>query len=199
MSADGRFVSFESRSANLVPNDTNGVKDVYVRDRGSPQAAFFCTGDGHGGQCPCFNVGTLNRGCENEATTGGAWLVDFGLASVSSDTLVLAASGEMRGAPTVLFQADAQIPPVSFGHGLRCAGGFVERLFQKNASNGGGVGFPGPGDPSIAARSAALGGPIAPGSTRYYQSIYRDMNQVNCPAPGTTWNVSSGLSVLWGA
>ncbi len=32
-SADGRYVAFESDAANLVPGDTNGVRDVFVRDR----------------------------------------------------------------------------------------------------------------------------------------------------------------------
>jgi hypothetical protein len=33
LSADGRFVAFDSLADNLVPNDTNGVDDVFVRDR----------------------------------------------------------------------------------------------------------------------------------------------------------------------
>ena len=33
ISADGRYVAFSSTAANLVPGDTNGVKDVFVRDR----------------------------------------------------------------------------------------------------------------------------------------------------------------------
>jgi len=33
MSADGRYVAFESDAANLVPHDTNGETDVFVRDR----------------------------------------------------------------------------------------------------------------------------------------------------------------------
>lgn len=33
MSADGRFVVFNSGAANLVPGDTNNVGDVFVRDR----------------------------------------------------------------------------------------------------------------------------------------------------------------------
>jgi len=33
ISADGRFVSFESLGTNLVVGDTNGVQDVFVRDR----------------------------------------------------------------------------------------------------------------------------------------------------------------------
>src|SRR5262249_13082299 len=30
MSADGRFVAFDSPSTNLVANDTNGVRDVFI-------------------------------------------------------------------------------------------------------------------------------------------------------------------------
>ena len=33
ISADGRIVSFTSRASNLVPDDTNDVSDIYVRDR----------------------------------------------------------------------------------------------------------------------------------------------------------------------
>ena len=30
---DGRFITFESYATNLVPGDTNGVRDVFLRDR----------------------------------------------------------------------------------------------------------------------------------------------------------------------
>jgi Tol biopolymer transport system component len=33
ISADGRFVAFTSHASNLVPGDTNGADDVFVRDR----------------------------------------------------------------------------------------------------------------------------------------------------------------------
>ncbi|MBI1852059.1 MAG: PD40 domain-containing protein [Planctomycetes bacterium] len=33
ISSDGRFVAFESNSDSIVPADTNGVRDVFVRDR----------------------------------------------------------------------------------------------------------------------------------------------------------------------
>jgi uncharacterized repeat protein (TIGR01451 family) len=39
LSADGRFVAFESSATNLVPGDTNGEKDVFVRDRRLNQVA----------------------------------------------------------------------------------------------------------------------------------------------------------------
>jgi Tol biopolymer transport system component len=35
ISADGRFVAFGSPASNLVPDDTNGVHDIFVRDRQS--------------------------------------------------------------------------------------------------------------------------------------------------------------------
>jgi len=33
LSADGRYVAFESSADNLVPGDTNGTSDIFVRDR----------------------------------------------------------------------------------------------------------------------------------------------------------------------
>jgi len=33
ISADGRFVAFESDAANLVAGDTNGAPDIFIRDR----------------------------------------------------------------------------------------------------------------------------------------------------------------------
>jgi len=33
ISADGRYVAFESSASNLVPGDTNGTLDVFVHDR----------------------------------------------------------------------------------------------------------------------------------------------------------------------
>jgi Tol biopolymer transport system component len=35
ISADGRYVAFQSNASNLVPGDTNGLSDVFVRDRKS--------------------------------------------------------------------------------------------------------------------------------------------------------------------
>src|SRR6185436_17337149 len=35
ISSDGRFVAFASDATNLVPGDTNGFSDIFVRDRQS--------------------------------------------------------------------------------------------------------------------------------------------------------------------
>ncbi len=37
LSADGQFVAFRSSSPNLVPGDTNGFADIFVRNRGTGQ------------------------------------------------------------------------------------------------------------------------------------------------------------------
>lgn len=39
MSVDGRYVAFYSYSSNLVPGDTNGAVDIFVRDRQTGQTA----------------------------------------------------------------------------------------------------------------------------------------------------------------
>jgi hypothetical protein len=197
ISSDGRFVTFTSSSTNLVAGDTNGFMDVFLRDRGGLPPAPFCFGDGSAGPCPCANNGLPGRGCQNSASTGGAVLTAAGNAALSNDTLVLTSSGELPAALSIFLQGSASIAPLSFGDGLRCSGGSLERLYSRNAA-GGAVSAPQPGDPSISARSAALGDPIAAGATRYYQTYYRDPQLGFCPSPsGDSWNVSSGLSVSW--
>jgi hypothetical protein len=65
-------------------------------------------------------------------------------------------------------------------------------------ASGGVVSAPGPGDPSILARSTALGDPIPLGATRTYQVWYRDPSPAFCPSPpGGTFNASSGLILQW--
>ena len=81
-----------------------------------------------------------------------------------------------------------------FGDGVRCVTGILKRIGIKNAVAGTAV-YPGPCDPSITSRSAALGDPIAPGSTRYYQSYYRDPLASFCPP--LTFNSSNGIIVQW--
>ena len=36
ISPGGRYVAFDSRASNLVPNDTNRQPDVFVHRRGAP-------------------------------------------------------------------------------------------------------------------------------------------------------------------
>ncbi|MFE4605868.1 TolB family protein [Kitasatospora indigofera] len=45
ISADGRYVAFASDSDNLVPGDTNGTSDIFVRDRWTGRTERLTTGD----------------------------------------------------------------------------------------------------------------------------------------------------------
>jgi Tol biopolymer transport system component len=44
ISGDGRYVAFDSWADNLVPDDTNGVPDVFVRDRVAETTTLVSTG-----------------------------------------------------------------------------------------------------------------------------------------------------------
>src|SRR5689334_4894228 len=46
ISADGRYVAFESDATNLVPGDTNGHEDVFVRDRQAGTTERVSVGQG---------------------------------------------------------------------------------------------------------------------------------------------------------
>jgi Tol biopolymer transport system component len=197
ISGDGRYIAFDSSSTNLVSGDTNGFVDVFLRDRGLPPPPPFCFGDGSAGACPCGNNGAPARGCENSASTGGAVLSATGSYALSNDTLVLSSSGELPHAASIFLQGSTAIAPANFGDGLRCVGGALKRLYIRSAS-GGVASAPQTGDPSISARSAALGDVINAGATRYYQTYYRDPVLGFCAnPPGGSWNISSGLSVVW--
>jgi hypothetical protein len=46
ISGDGRFVAFQSGASNLVRGDTNGKRDVFVRDRGRARTRRASVGNG---------------------------------------------------------------------------------------------------------------------------------------------------------
>ena len=176
---------------------TAPIVDIGAYETPNTLYPSYCAGDGTlATACPCGNAGQPGRGCDNSAATGGALLAVAG--STAPDTLALASSGELSGATSVFLQGDASIASgIAFGDGVRCAGGSLKRLYVKSAVSGS-ASAPATGDPSISARSSALGDPIAPGSTRFYQVYYRDPNLAFCPAPaGASWNVTNGLIVSW--
>jgi hypothetical protein len=150
--------------------------------------------------CPCVNpqapTGSI-RGCDNSAGNGGAILLSSGAPSLASDTLEFQAIDEKPTASSILLQGNASTPSgVAFGQGVRCASGNLKRLFVHTAS-GGTVVAPSGGDPSVSARSAALGDPIAPGSMREYLMYYRDPTVLGgCPS-SSTFNATQGQSISW--
>jgi Tol biopolymer transport system component len=193
ISADGRLVAFDSYSDNIVLGDANGTRDIFLRDRAST-FHLFCFGDGtQSTPCPCGNAGATFHGCENSSGTGGGTLEASG--PTSPDSVRLNATGERPTALSIFLQGDASVSGGTvYGDGVRCTGGQLKRLFVKNAS-GGAVCAPAQGDPSITARSSALGAPIPPGATRFYQVYYRDPTATFCP--NETFNVTNGVRVGW--
>jgi len=175
----------------------NGVSSDSVPFPPASSFTPFCYGDGSGGSCPCFNLGLANHGCDNSAATGGAVLSGLGTPSLSTDTVELTSQGELPSALTIFAQGQVQIAPVTFGDGLRCVNGNLKRLYTKSAVAGTAT-APQPGDPSISARSAALGDTITMGTARYYYAYYRDPSATFCPEPtGDTFNSSSSLGCVW--
>jgi hypothetical protein len=158
--------------------------------------AKFCYGDGSDGNCPCSNQGVSGRGCDNSMLTGGARLNATG--TTNPDTIELYVAGELPNAATLVFQGTSALSsPLSFGDGLRCAGGTLVRLYTHNAVNGI-VSVPSAGDPSISARSASQGDPLTPGAVRTYQAWYRDPVPNFCTPPaGNVWNLSNAVRIVW--
>jgi len=201
LTPDGRFMAFGSAATNLVPGDTNGFGDIFVRDREYSLMTSLCDpGVGGVAACPCGNPASgANRGCDNSASTGGASLTAAGGAFLSSDSVVFTTTGEKPTATSVLLQGTSSLASGAiYGQGVRCVGGTLKRLFTKAAS-GGSITAPnfGAGDPSVSARSAAKGNPISAGQSRWYLVFYRDPIVLGgCPS-GSTFNATQTGQVTW--
>jgi hypothetical protein len=180
-----------------APLGASGGPGSFIINFTAQGPTSFCFGDGSAAACPCANSGMVGHGCDNSVATGGSLLTATGNASLSADTLQFTASSELPHASSIVLQGNATIPPAHFGDGLRCAGGSLKRMYL-NTAVGGTIMAPQACDPSVSARSAALGDPIPIGATRNYQVYYRDPSLTFCPSPtGNTWNVSQALAVIW--
>jgi hypothetical protein len=201
ISADGRFVAFESYASNLVHGDTNGYEDVFVHDRSATGFTNLCDpGIGGAITCPCSNPPSgTGHGCNNSSGTGGAILSASGVAYLSMDSLVFTTSAEKPTATSILLQGDALVATgVTFGQGVRCAGGTLKRLYTTSAVAGS-ITVPdfGAGDPTVSSRSAALGNVIQAGQSRWYLVYYRDPIVLGgCPA-ASTFNATQTGQVVW--
>jgi len=165
----------------------------------------FCFGDGTAGPCPCANNGSLGNGCANSTNSAGANLSATGSASVTpgNDSVVLIAAGQNLNKFSVFVQSSTEVAPIFSGDGRLCLGTLLRMYTVTNPS-----GFPvtttsapdpssDPSDP-ITVRSAALGDPITPGSSRNYQVFYRNPDESFCPFPmGNNWNLTNALRVIW--
>ncbi|MFN0009140.1 MAG: TolB family protein [Planctomycetota bacterium] len=208
ISADGRYVAFDSLATNLVPGDTNGFNDIFVRDRAATGFTSLCHPgvDGVIG-CPCGQPPNPVGGCANfgAGATSGAVLSASGVAYVSADTLLLTTSNHRSPAIGVLnvffsYKLGTVTTGTESGAGVRCygAGGSLKRLYTMQVFGGTGS-KPGMGDLSVSARSATFTGhAIVPGETRYYFNVYRDGQASGpCGNAATSTNLTNTGSIAW--
>jgi len=156
-----------------------------------PAFTPYCHGDGTATPCPCANQSEAGDGCVHSGGAGGRLAASL-QNSLATDTLALIAVDVIPSQPGLFFQANNQInggSGLTFGDGLRCAGGQLLRLKVSMATSDGTSSFTG-----IAARAAAKGYPISSGSTLRYQYWYRDPSGSPC---GNDFNLTNAIEVYW--
>jgi hypothetical protein len=161
---------------------------------GTEPGSGYCFGDpGSGAACPCANDndGSVpGSGCANGVYPSGAKLTATGIASISSDSLVLTTSGLEPNNSGLYFQANNDLSPgVIWGDGLRCAGGELKRLQVRFAS--------GSGISATTIGISAKAGNVLAGDTKRYQCWYRTTVNPPCGLGVNDFNASNGYSISW--
>jgi hypothetical protein len=157
----------------------------------------YCFGDpGSGMACPCANDndGSVpGSGCANGVFSSGAQLFASGSASVSSDTVVLAATGLDPNQLCLYFQAENDLfPGLIWGDGLRCTGGALKRLGTEFAD--------GAGASTTSSWTTPISidaGNVFPGDTKYYQCWYVNTTNPACGAGINDYNTTNGYAITW--
>ena len=176
--------------ATLGAPDAAGVFTPFI-----PPAVgtSYCLGDGSATLCPCGNASDSSAGeagCANGFSSAGCAMTASGSSSLLAADMVLSSTGLVPSQPGLYFQGNNAIADgagVTFGDGLRCAGGGVIRLQVRFADDAG-----------TSATSIDIGaaGAASAGDTKRYQVWYRDPNTSPC---GAQFNLSNGFEVVWGA
>ena len=146
----------------------------------------FCAGDGSGTLCPCGNPGTSGSGCRNSSGVGAS-IGTQGLASATSQTLVLTATGLPSNQLGIFFQGNNSLNGglgVQFGDGLRCVGGAARRLQIVTTD------FSGATQTSV---DVASHGGVLAGDLKRYQLWYSDPGSL-C---GSLFNLSNAVELSW--
>jgi plastocyanin len=176
---------FELEFTDWAGNVT--VSEGYNIVKGAGVGTSYCFGDGSGTSCPCNNSGAAGQGCAN-STGFGAKLAATGTATVGNDSVVLAATDSTPNQPGLFFQGENATGGslgVTFGDGLRCAGGGVVRLQVRIADSG--------GNASSTVTVSTKGG-VSAGQTKRYQWWYRDPSFSPCL---NGFNLSNGVELSW--
>jgi hypothetical protein len=123
ISADGRYVAFSSEATNLVSNDTNGLRDVFVRDRDYDADGIFDEPDAV--QTVCISC----RGYDGSHSLGDSWEVSISSTgryiAFSSDASNLV-SGDSNGSRDVFVydRSTGQMKRVSVMNGTENGNAF---------------------------------------------------------------------------
>jgi hypothetical protein len=166
-----------SRAQSIVPEPTSTV------------AITFCNSDPAVLACPCGNQGEFGHGCGNSLFPAGAQMLYGGDASLSADTLALGA-GSVTGPVVLFYQGSIAGSAVILDDGIGCVSGSIVRLgLRPTASNE--AHYPGAGDLPISVR----GGVTTPGTTTYYQCVYRNSVASFC-TPATS-NRTNAFGFTW--
>ena len=160
----------------------------------SPSNYTLCFGDpGYGTPCPCGNDNDGSvplSGCANGFFASGAQIAIHGVASLSSDSLILSTSRTEPQNSGLYFQADNIFSMGNaWGDGLQCAGGQLRRLGVVTSSYTGYSntwGLPQP--------ISVMAGNIQAGDTKFYQCWYR--NPAGSPC-GHDFNASNAVGITW--
>ena len=95
ISADGRFVAFNSEASDLVANDTNGTSDVFVRDLQL-------------GTTTLVSVNRFGTGSGNSSSGASVISADGRFVAFASDASDLVAN-DINGATNDVFVRDLQL------------------------------------------------------------------------------------------
>ncbi len=190
----GRAVDLEGKMALIGAPGDGGASDrgsAYIYRQSGPPGEAYCFGEPDSGTpCPCNNDNDRSlpeSGCANGVFASGARLTGAGVASVTSDTLVLTCVHQEPLNSGLYFQGNNDASPgLPWGDGLQCAGGFLVRLQVRQADASGAS--------STTIGIADKAGNVTAGSVKFYQCWYR--NPAGSPC-GHEFNASNGLAVTW--
>jgi len=173
-------------------SNANGVPDTCEGLIGT----VYCIGDGVAPHtaCPCGNSSATldNAGCSNSLAVGGT-LRASGVATVGADSVALIGA-QIPNGPGLYFQGTMQLASgngVSFGDGLRCAGGTIIRL---GIVQGVGNTSQYPSGVGVNSIPVSIKGLCNAGDTRHYQLWYRDSAAFCTPA---VFNLTNALTLVW--
>lgn len=159
---------------------------------GHTAGVAYCFGDQSGAACPCGNASapTAYEGCQNSTLSGGRLRAE-GRSTMSFDSLTLFGT-RMPNSSTVYVKGMAMNMDgvgSALSDGLMCISGPFIRLGTKFNVNGASR-FPASGDAKI----STLGGGVAPGTTHYFQAIYRDEFEF---CQQHSFNLTNGVAVTF--